>query len=319
MLTKKQRRYCLIKNPAFNLDVNLEKLKMYNEEVDFLEEVIMRALGTSLDIKTLQFISGGLVNQAVYTDTSKGKLFIKFNEDRPPKMFDAEERGLAMIRENVPELYVPKVVHTGKVANRNVLVMEYLQEQYPNNQFWEKLGYGVAAMHKVNSPNAGLAFDNFNGPLAQKNTPSTDWSNFFFEHRLRAQFGLAFYNQIIPKDYLQKLETLQKAFEKLYTKAVFSLLHGDFWRGNILTGKNQQPCIFDPAVYFGDREVDLATAKLLGGFQDLFFEAYQEKYPLEYGAKERMEIYSLYPLMIQVNLYGSSYLNRIDSILKKYI
>mgnify|MGYP001080591919 CR=1 FL=1 len=292
---------------------------MYNEEVDFLEEVIMRALGTSLDIKTLQFISGGLVNQAVYTDTSKGKLFIKFNENRPAKMFDAEKQGLATIRENVPDLHVPKVIHTDKVSNRYVLVMEYLQEQYPNKQFWEKLGYGVAAMHHVTAPKAGLEYDNFNGPLAQKNTPSTNWGNFFFEHRLRAQFGLAFYNQIIPKSYLKKLEQLQIAFERLYTKAEFSLLHGDFWRGNILTGKNQQPCIFDPAVYFGHREVDLATAKLLGGFQDTFFKAYQEKYPLQHGAEERMEIYSLYPLMIQVNLYGTSYLNRIDSILKKYI
>lgn len=292
---------------------------MYSEEVDFLEKVIIRSTGSSLNIETLQFISGGLVNQAVFTETPKGKLFIKFNEDRPAGMFEAEEKGLRLIRESVSELYAPNVIYTGNIQNRHVLVMEYIQEGFTNESFWKNLGLGVAQMHHVHSLQAGLEYDNFNGYFTQINTPTKNWIQFFFDERLRAQFGRAFYNGVISKDYLAKLDNLQSAFEKLYSTKKMSLLHGDFWRGNVLANNKQTPCIFDPAVYFGDREVDIATAKLLGGFNDLFFKVYNDTFPLEYGSKERMEIYSLYPLMIQVNLYGTSYLNRIDAILNKYI
>jgi len=291
---------------------------MYNEEVDFLEEALMRATGSIPDIKNLQFISGGLVNQTVFTDTSEGKYFIKFNEVRPIEMFETEAKGLQLLREALPLTKIPEVIYAGKIADRNFLVLSYHQEQQTTEKFWQNLGRSIASLHQTNAEKAGLSFDNFNGPLTQKNTEQDNWVEFFFEKRLRAQFGLAYYNNIIDKNYLGKLDQLEPALEHLYEAEPFSLLHGDFWRGNIFATNNQQPCIFDSAVYFGHREVDITTAKLFGGFNPLFFETYQEAFPLQFGAKERMEIYSLYPLMIYVNLYGTSYLNRVDKILDKY-
>ena len=43
------------------------------------------------------------------------------------------------------------------------------------------------------------------------------------------------------------------------------------------------PIIYDPAVYWGDREVDIAFTELFGGYTRDFYEGYYETYPLDPG------------------------------------
>ncbi|MEM1136643.1 MAG: fructosamine kinase family protein [Bacteroidota bacterium] len=293
---------------------------IYDEELDFLEKVLLIATGMPSAVKNLQFISGGFVNQAVSIDTDVGKFFVKFNESQPESMFSAEASGLNFLREKLQHVAViPEVIYFGEILGRHVMVLEYIQDRIEKPIYWKNLGETIATLHHISHHKAGLHFHNFAGPLAQNNLENSNWSTFFFEKRLNVQFGLAFYNELITKSYLKQLELLQPIFEKLYEKEPFSLLHGDFWKGNVFPAKNNQPCLFDPAIYFGHREVDIATAGLFGGFDETFFESYQNAFPFLPGSKERMEIYSLYPLMLYVNLYGTSYMSRIDKILGKYI
>jgi fructosamine-3-kinase len=97
-----------------------------------------------------------------------------------------------------------------------------------------------------------------------------------------------------------------------------SLLHGDLWSGNLIKDDKGEPCIIDPAVYYGNREVDLAMTKLFGGFDDDFYFHYDEAFPLQPGYEDRVDIYNLYPLLVHVNLFGSTYVPSVDRILRRF-
>ena len=97
-----------------------------------------------------------------------------------------------------------------------------------------------------------------------------------------------------------------------------ALLHGDLWSGNLIVDDKGQPCLIDPAVHFGHREADLAMTRLFGGFQEKFYDAYQEAFPLGPDFEERVELFNLYPLMVHVNLFGGSYIHSVDNVLRKY-
>src|SRR5690606_22492229 len=98
-----------------------------------------------------------------------------------------------------------------------------------------------------------------------------------------------------------------------------ALVHGDLWSGNLITDEKGNPCLIDPAVYFGHREVDLAMTQLFGGFDSTFYSAYQEAFPCEPGLQQRLDIYNLYPLLVHVNLFGQSYLHQVNSILNSLL
>ena len=94
-----------------------------------------------------------------------------------------------------------------------------------------------------------------------------------------------------------------------------SLLHGDLWGGN-WGASNEQPVIFDPAVYYGDRESDIAMTHLFGGFGGDFYSAYQESWPMQAGCEDRLKLYQLYHVLNHLNLFGSAYLGRAVQLIQ---
>ncbi len=98
-----------------------------------------------------------------------------------------------------------------------------------------------------------------------------------------------------------------------------SLLHGDLWNGNYFYNLQGQAVVFDPATYYGHREIDLAMMSLFGGFEKDIYNMYNDIFPLERDWKERLKIYQLYPLLVHVNLFGRSYLSGIKQILNEFV
>jgi len=96
------------------------------------------------------------------------------------------------------------------------------------------------------------------------------------------------------------------------------LLHGDLWGGNWLVTDMGEAALIDPAVYYVDREAELAFTELFGGFPSQFYAAYNEVWPLESGYGERKELYNLYHLLNHLNLFGESYGGSVDAILRKF-
>ncbi len=188
----------------------------------------------------------------------------------------------------------------------------------PTKTYWETLGQSLAVLHSHTQPTFGLHFDNYIGSLPQTNTLTANGYDFFFEHRLLPQAGLALYKGLLSKKSYDALFRLRDRLPELFPNERPALLHGDLWSGNVLINEDNKPALIDPAVYYGFREAELAFTRLFAGFDDRFYDAYDEAFPLQNGFNERVAIYNLYPLLVHVNLFGSGYVSGVERVLKQF-
>jgi protein-ribulosamine 3-kinase len=160
--------------------------------------------------------------------------------------------------------------------------------------------------------------DNFMGSLPQSNEPTIDWPTFFIHHRLQPQIEMATARQLLQKTHTVAFESLFLKLDSVFDAVKPSLLHGDLWSGNFMCDERLLPVLIDPAVYFGHRSMDLAMTTLFGGFDKSFYESYNYHFPFPSNYHEQWEICNLYPLLIHLNLFGSSYLHQITDTLNKF-
>ncbi len=268
-------------------------------------------------VKSIHSISGGCINNTYRLETDQGYLFVKWNQGEDNRMFETEAMGLKLLKSHYA-YQIPEVFGWGQLEGKNYLMMEYVEGTGRDSNYWRNFGNALALLHQVTSHHFGLDYSNFIGKLPQYNNWMDQWVDFFIEKRLEVQLEMASKRGLVDKN-------IQKQFQKLYTLLphIFpveppALLHGDLWSGNVMTGSDGNACIIDPAVYYGAREAELSFTQLFGGFESDFYRAYDEIYPLSPGFDNRVEIYNLYPLLVHLNLFGSSYLGSIKSILGRY-
>ena len=270
-------------------------------------------------VRHFSFASGGCINHGGCISTSSGDFFIKWNDLKEfPKMFVSEARGLTLLQE-ANALTVPKVVYAGEAGSYQFLLLEYLPEGKKSPEFWKNFGSGLARLHMKSADVFGLDHDNYIGSLAQRNTQSFSWVEFFIEHRLKIQLRMARDKKILDDGTTKKFDTLFNRLPSLLPEEQPSLLHGDLWGGNLMVSADGQASIIDPAVYFGHREMDIAMTKLFGGFDYSYLESYQEVFPLQPGFEDRLGIYNLYPLLVHVNLFGKGYISQILAVLRMLV
>jgi protein-ribulosamine 3-kinase len=288
------------------------------DQDQFFAQVLFIATGQPEPVRQMEFVSGGCINLAVRLQTSLGDFFLKFNElPEAQTMLATEAQGLQRLARAGAR--VPAVRGQGQVTGRAFLLLEYLPPAPAAPGYWQQLGRELAQLHRHQSPTFGLDHDNFIGSLRQANPPAADGFAFWAEHRLQAQAGLAYYNGLAPASLLRQVERLCAKLPQWLPAQPASLLHGDLWSGNQLPNGQGQPTLIDPAVYFGFREAELAFTKLFGGFEDDFYHAYHEAYPLEPGFGQRAELYNLYPLLVHTNLFGASYLGAVERTLARWL
>jgi fructosamine-3-kinase len=267
-------------------------------------------------------LGGGDINQAYEVGlASGGSVFVKTNAPHLGEMFVAEARGLEWLAE-AGAIRVPRVVSVsaGRDGAPAYLALEYLRPGRRQAGFDEQLGRGLAALHRFGAPGFGLDHDNFIGRLGQSNTEATSWADFYREARLGAQLRLAETKGLASRRMRQGLDRLFDKLPELVGPAEPpARLHGDLWGGNLHADDAGAPCIIDPAVYGGHREVDLAMMKLFGGFSPRVFAAYDEAYPLAPGHEERVSLYQLYPLLVHVNHFGGGYVASVEGALARYV
>lgn len=250
-------------------------------------------------------IAGGCINQAMRVRGEGRDFFVKISAASGLSMFEAEAAGLREIAES-GTVRVPEPVCSGVCGANAYLVLEYLA--FGRGGSGALLGRQLAAMHRVMRPQFGWTRDNTIGSTPQINAWSDDWVRFWRERRLRFQFDLAQENGwggSLQKSGVQLLDRLEGFFDDYRPQP--SLLHGDLWSGNHAYLADGQPVIFDPAVYFGDREADIAMTELFGGFGRDFYAGYTEIWPLDAGYAVRKDLYNLYHILNHLNLFGGSY------------
>lgn len=284
---------------------------MISAQIKSRLEVCLKAnVHPEIIIKKYLPISGGCINNAIKLETNKGGFFAKYNTNTKSDMFQIEHDGLTILKDT-NAVCVPDII----AFENNFLILEFIPPSSPNACFWESFGRNLAKLHQQTGEKFGLDFDNYIGSLSQSNTQHTNWVDFFIQCRLRTQLDIGNY-----------LPSIRQDFEKLFTKLpnIFpaeppSLLHGDLWSGNFLVKNKETPILIDPAIYFGNREMDIAMCKLFGGFHPTFYASYNEALPLENSWEERINLCNLYPLLVHVNLFGGGYLNQVKNILSYYV
>jgi len=273
------------------------------------------------DLKSIQefsFAAGGCINQGGKLKTTAGTFFLKWNDAKKfPGMFEAESKGLKLLhQQNV--IRIPEVIGQGENISFQFLLLEFIEQKSRSKNYWEQLGQKLASLHRCSNGLFGLGYGNYIGSLPQYNNSNTIWVDFFIEQRLQVQVKLAIENGVAKADWEKKFAALYSKLPSLIPVEAPSLLHGDLWSGNLITDEKGEPCLIDPAVYYGNREADLAMTKLFGGFSGDFYAAYQETFPLSPGHEQRVDLYNLYPLMVHVNLFGGSYVHSVESILSVF-
>lgn len=288
-----------------------------DEQFSFFESILYQTLGQSVEVIEAQFLAGGDINTSAQVFSSEGVFFVKWNHADQADMFEVEARGLDLLRQT-DALRIPQVVGYGRELDKAYLILEYIDPGPATNASWDALGHSLAVLHSHTQPKFGLHFDNYIGSLPQANTLTTNGFDFFFEQRLLPQAGMALYRELLSKKAYDALFRLRERLPELLPADRPALLHGDLWSGNVMVTETGQPVLIDPAVYYGFREADLAFTKLFGGFDQRFYDAYHEAFPLEDGFDDRVAIYNLYPLLVHVNLFGSGYVSGVERILKQF-
>jgi len=260
-----------------------------------------------LAISAVEPVAGGCIHDCyrVTIGRTAGRTarFIKTNEPRYGDAFAAEADGLAALR--AAGMRAPEPLSHGVAAGRAYLVLEFLD--LGGRRDFTELGRMLAAAHRQSGPRFGWERDNYIGSTPQPNGWCEDWAQFWIERRIGPQIELAKRNGFdIPTPSMKILE---------HHEAEPSLLHGDLWSGNAgFTPRG--PVVFDPAVYYGDREADLAMTELFGGFPREFYRAYNDAWPLEEGYERRKHLYNLYHLVNHLNLFGGGYLAQVMTTLQ---
>jgi protein-ribulosamine 3-kinase len=265
-------------------------------------------------------VTGGDINEAYSAELDGGRrVFVKTHASAPPSLFPAEARGLEWLRGR-SELHVPEVLAVSKPGDElSYLVLEWLESASPARDFDERLGRGLAELHRAAVPGFGLDHDNFIGSLPQSNQPRESWVAFFREQRLEPQLERLAAARRASFSLRRSFERLFERLPELWGEAEPpARLHGDLWGGNLHVGARGEPCLIDPAVYGGHREIDLGMMRLFGGFSERVFQAYDEAFPLSPGATERLALCQLYPLLVHANLFGGSYVGSVERLVARY-
>jgi len=261
--------------------------------------------GTAFVITDRRSVGGGCINQAYQITDGRQRFFLKLNRAAQVAMFEAEALGLKEMYDS-QTIRVPKPICWGTAEASAYVVLEWLDLGASSEGSWRRMGETLAAMHRVSHAKGfGWHQGNTIGATPQPNPWTASWLDFYQEHRLEHQFRLT---QRRGGRFPRRLELLQALPDLLAGHSPTpALVHGDLWSGNAAVTAEGDPVIFDPATYYGDREVDLAMTELFGRFPTAFYEGYQAAYPLEAGYAQRRILYNLYHILNHFNLFGGGY------------
>ena len=256
-----------------------------------------------LRIASAEPVPGGCIHECYRVSIAGRSRFLKLNDASYADAFATEADGLSALRSC--DLPAPEPLAHGTAGDQAYLLLEYLELKGKGD--FAALGRMLAQAHRKAGPRFGWQRDNYIGSTPQKNGWCDDWAEFWGERRMKPQLELA-----LSKGF--SLPAVSLALLKNHHPQP-SLLHGDLWSGN--AGFTAQgPVVFDPAVYYGDREADIAMTELFGGFPAEFYSEYEKELPLDHGYATRKHLYNLYHLLNHLNLFGGGYLGQVKANLR---
>ncbi|HPE98523.1 MAG: fructosamine kinase family protein [Chitinophagales bacterium] len=261
-------------------------------------------------------VGGGCINDCYQLRTDQDTFFLKVNDAKAfPKMFKAEARGLTLLADHFQGA-IPQVVYEEVFGDRQYLLLTWIEQGSAGPNGMALLGEFLARMHRVSAPVFGLDTDNYMGSLPQQNTPTESFADFYRDSRL-----MPLYKQAAERGVMHAnaaFDKLCNRLEEIIPAENPSLVHGDLWSGNVLFDTNGTPVLIDPAVAYSHRECDIAMSMMFGGFDQSFYDAYDQNHPLVPGWEARIPLFQLYPLLVHVILFGGSYVRQAEEVIRKF-
>lgn len=271
----------------------------------------------NITISRCNQLHGGDINQAYCLHGDK-KYFLKVNDsERYPGMFAKEAAGLSELSGSC-SLKVPGIIKYGTVRQQQYLLLEWIEGGNADSDTWENFGAGIARMHQRSQPYFGWKEDNYIGSLPQINRQHDSWPVFFTLCRIMPLVRLSFDKGSFTQTDVVHAEKVCQKLDQLFTTEPPSLLHGDLWSGNFMITDTGNVSIYDPAVYYGHREMDIGMTQLFGGFDEHFYQSYNDVYPLEHGWQGRLPLTQLYPLLVHAVLFGGHYIDAARAIIRNF-
>ncbi len=268
-----------------------------------------------------QPVGGGCISNALKIKLQNGDFyFLKTNPSTKNDMFIKEAHGILELQK-ADAIKVPSVL----LYDNEFLLIDYISSGKKHKDFSENFGRKFALQHKFNSETYGFYEDNYIGSNPQPNIASEEennnWTKFYFNKRILYQLQLAEEFGNSTNELRNGISALENKIEEIVTDSGEkpSILHGDLWSGNYMVNEDGFACLIDPAVYYGNREADLAMTKLFGGFDSRFYDSYEEAYPLPDGFEYRENIYKLYHVLNHLNLFGGGYYTQAMSLIRFYL
>lgn len=262
-------------------------------------------------------LGGGCIANARRIQTESGKLyFLKSYSHGGSAILQNESNGLNELIK-AGSIRIPKVV----LCSDSFLLMEYIESGSKVSNFSEIFGRRFAQMHRYKGEQFGFFEDNYIGATPQVNLPQSDnWTEFYWENRLMYQYRLAEKNGYASHELKDGYRILEQNINDIIgaSEEEPAVLHGDLWGGNYMVDDKGEPCLIDPAVYYGHREADLAMTMIFGGFDSRFYSSYLEEYPLLEGWEYRSDIYKLYHIMNHLNIFGTGYYGQALRLINSY-
>lgn len=269
-------------------------------------------LGQPFEVEKKTPIDGGDVNECYFIRSGALQYFVKMNSREHISAYKAEAESLRHLRQT-KKISVPDVVYLGILKEKALLVLDYISMQPIGDESAYILGKQLATLHQSGDQlEFGFDIDNFIGSTEQRNRWHRKWAHFFADHRIGFQLKLAEERGISFGNIEQIVDNVKIRLSNHHPKP--SLLHGDFWYGNVAQTDNG-PIVFDPAIYWGDREVDIASTHLFGGFPAAFYHGYNEIWPLDEGYEARKDLYNLYHMLNHCLMFGGHYLEKTEDLI----
>ena len=284
-----------------------------------VEERLSEVFGETVKVLSASTLSGGCINHASKIDTNCGRFFLKWNSDCESDIFTREAESLKELsKASDGTVCIPKVLYAKELDETPAFqVMEYLEPGGTDQS--ERLGRGLALIHKYQQNNFGFYSDNYCGATTQNNNWGDSWVSFYRNRRLSFLITMIRESRGLDSSYLRLFEKLLDRLELLIpNEGKASLIHGDLWSGNYMLTANG-PALIDPAASYSHREMEFGIVTMFGGFSSRFFDAYNEEFPLDSGWRERNQLYQLYHVLNHYYLFGGGYLQQAIAIAKRYL
>ena len=272
------------------------------------------ALGERL-LSTRQ-MGGGCIGEVYQVELADGTTLVAKVDREAESHLEREAYMLRYLRE-YSELPVPEVFY----GTQTLLLMQFVEGSNSFSDASQRHAAELlAALHEITAGAYGHERDTLIGSLEQPNPPTESWVEFFRDQRLFYLAEVAHRSGRLPTEDVKQIERLAERLEELIEEPERpSLIHGDVWSGNVLAKGERVTAFLDPAIYYADREVELAFISLFNSFSEPFFERYEEIRGIRAGFFEvRRDLYSLYPLLVHVYFFGGGYLNSVRATLRRF-